>query len=394
MSDSDQNNSKSNSPYSRRKFLKQSALGLGAAAFMPFPSLGLNRSAQEQKYYEEWLQIKELPDSDKLNIALVGLGGYASYQLAPALQETKLCKLNGVVTGTPSKEDRWAKKYNIPEKNIYNYETFDQIADNDDIDIVYVVTPNSLHPEYTIRAAEAGKHVISEKPMATSVEDCQAMIDACNSAGKKLSIGYRLHFEPHNQEVMRLGKEEVFGAVQQMEGGHSFRIGDNPDIWRLDKELSGGGPLMDIGIYAVQSAIYTMGELPESLTARTETNNARLFDDVEETIYWELQFPGGAIAKGESSYSQDANFHRAEAENGWFRLQPAYSYSGINGETSEGPMDFPQVNQQTLQMDAFADCILNDKETRVPGEMGKRDVKILMAMYEAAESGQRVTLNW
>ena len=151
---------------------------------------------------------------------------------------------------------------------------------------------------------------------------------------------------------------------------------------------------MDIGIYAVQSAIYTMGELPESLTARTETNNTRLFDDVEETIYWELQFPGGAIAKGESSYSQDANFHRAEAENGWFRLQPAYSYSGINGETSEGPMDFPQVNQQTLQMDAFADCILNDKETRVPGEMGKRDVKILMAMYEAAESGQRVTLNW
>lgn len=394
MSDSDQNNSKSNNRYSRRKFLKQSALGLGAAAFMPWPSFAGDMQIQDQKYYEKWRQIKELPDQEKLNIALVGLGGYSTYQLAPALQQTKLCKLNGVVTGTPSKEDRWAKKYNIPEKNIYNYETLDRIADNDDIDIVYVVTPNSLHPEYTIRAAEAGKHVISEKPMATSVEDCQAMIDACNKAGKKLSIGYRLHFEPHNQEVMRLGQKEVFGSVQQMEGGHSFRIGDNPDIWRLDKELSGGGPLMDIGIYAVQSAIYTMGELPESLTARTETNNTQLFDEVEETIYWELQFPGGATAKGESSYSQDANYHRAEAENGWFELQPAYSYGGIKGQTSEGTMDFPQVNQQMLQMDAFADCILNDKETRVPGEMGKRDVKILMAIYEAAESGERVPLTW
>lgn len=394
MSDSDRNNPTNNNRYSRRKFLKQSALGFSAAAFMPWPTFTTTGSKQDQKYYETWRQIRELPDSEKLNIALVGLGGYSSYQLAPALQKTKLCKLNGIVTGTPSKEDRWAKKYNIPENNIYNYETFDRIADNEDIDIVYVVVPNSLHPEYTIRAAEAGKHVICEKPMATSIADCQAMIDACDKAGKKLSIGYRLHFEPHNQEVMRLGQKEVFGPVQQMEGGHSFRIGDNPDIWRLDKELSGGGPLMDIGIYAVQSAIYTLGELPEFLTARTETNNKRLFDDVEETIHWELQFPGGVRAKGESSYSQDANYHRADAENGWFRLQPAYSYGGINGDSSEGPMNFPQVNQQTLQMDAFADCILNDKETRVPGEMGKRDVRILMAMYEAAESGQQVKLNW
>ncbi|MGK7370914.1 MAG: Gfo/Idh/MocA family protein, partial [Candidatus Halalkalibacterium sp. M3_1C_030] len=170
MSDSDQNNSKSNNRYSRRKFLKQSALGLGAAAIMPWPSFADGMQVQDHKYYEKWRQIKELPDQEKLNIALVGLGGYSTYQLAPALQQTKLCKLNGAVTGTPSKEDRWAKKYNIPEKNIYNYKTLDRIADNDDIDIVYVVTPNSLHPEYTIRAAEAGKHVISEKPMATSVE--------------------------------------------------------------------------------------------------------------------------------------------------------------------------------------------------------------------------------
>src|SRR5699024_7815392 len=161
-----------------------------------------------------------------------------------ALQETNLCKLAGIVTGTPRKEEEWAQKYDIPDSNIYNYETYDQIVDNDDIDIIYVVLPNSMHAEYTIRAVEAGKHVISEKPMATSVDDCQRMIDACEEAGRKLSIGYRLHFEPHHQEMMRLGRNEIMGPLQQMTGAHSFPLKD-PDAWRLDKELAGGGPLMD-----------------------------------------------------------------------------------------------------------------------------------------------------
>lgn len=379
--------------YSRRRFLKQTALGLGAVTLLPGCAMG--RPTDDTKYYATWQKMKALPDDEKLNIALVGLGSYATYQLAPALQETKLCKLNGVVTGTPSKEDQWAQQYDIPQENIYNYETYDQIADNDDLDIIYIVLPNGMHAEYSIRAAEAGKHVICEKPMATSVEDCQAMIDACESAGKKLSIGYRLHFEPHNQEVMRLGQDQVFGQVQRMEGGHSFNIsGVDPDYWRLDKELAGGGPLMDVGIYAVQSALYTIGELPTSVTAREVTKNERLFDEVEETIYWELAFPNGVTAKGESSYSQGANYHRVEAENGNFSLSPAYSYSGIRGKTSKGPMDYPQVNQQTLQMDAFADCILNNQETRVPGEMGRRDVKILYAIYEAAETGEPLAFDW
>lgn len=378
--------------YSRREFLKQTASGLGAIAILPPFAWGW--STKEQKYYEQWRRMKALSDQEKLGIALVGLGGYAGGQLAPALQETKLCKLNGIVTGTPAKEDRWAQRYDIPQGNIYNYETFDRIAGNEDIDIIYIVLPNGLHAEYAIRAAQAGKHVICEKPMATSVEDCQAMIDACEAAGKKLSIGYRLHFEPHNQEVMHLGQEEVFGPVRLIEGGHAFNIGNNPDRWRLDKELAGGGPLMDVGIYAVQSAIYTLGTLPESVTAQIEINNEQLFDEVEETITWELAFPGGVTAKGESSYSYGANYHRVEAEDGWFRLRPAYSYGGISGETSNGPMDYPQINQQTLQMDAFADCILNDRETRVPGEMGKRDVKILYAIYEAAEKGKRIALEW
>jgi predicted dehydrogenase len=379
----------------RKTFLKTSLLGLGAAAF---PLNGWGCSAQavsDEKYFQKWRAMEALPDEEKLNVALVGLGGYASGQLGPALQETKLCRLNGVVTGTPAKEDRWAEQYGIPQENIYNYDTFDRIAENDTIDLIYIVLPSGLHAEYSIKAAEAGKHVICEKPMATSVADAQAIVDACNAAGKKLSIGYRLHFQPHHEEAMRIGQQQVFGPMQSIAGGHSYdTTGADPNRWRLDKELAGGGPLMDLGIYPVQGAIYTMGELPLSVTAQSETNNKELFDEVEESITWELTFPGGVIAKGESSYSQGANYHRGEAENGSFSINSAHAYGGLSGETSEGPMDFPQLNQQTLQMDAFADHILNGAPNRVPGEMGVRDVKILYAIYEAAETGQRVEFYW
>ncbi len=389
MSDSDPS-------ISRKTFLRTSLLGLGAAA--AFPSTGWSYSAPSkstEKYYEKWRAMEALPDEKKLNIALVGLGGYASGQLAPALQETKLCKLNGIVTGTPAKEDSWAQKYDIPQENIYNYDTFDQIADNDAIDVIYIVLPNSMHAEYGIRAAEAGKHVISEKPMATSVADAQAMVDACNKADKKLSIGYRLHFEPHHEEVMRLGQEQILGPLKQLEGGHAFTIND-PSRWRLDKKLAGGGPLMDLGVYVVQASIYTTGELPVSVTANAKSGDKKFFSEVEKAISWELQFPDGVTANGMSSYAKGANYHRTQAQNGQFGLNPAYSYSGLKGQVSKETLDldYPQVNQQALQMDAFTDHILNGAPNRVPGEMGVRDVKILYAIYEAADTGQKVEFEW
>lgn len=376
---------------SRREFLKRGLWGFGAA--MAFPGFKYFPAQHEQKYYEFWRNIDELPDDKKLGIALVGLGNYATHELAPALQKTKLCRLAGIVTGTPAKAKRWANEYNIPEKNIYNYETYDQIANNPDIDIIYVVLPNSMHAEYTIRGAKAGKHMISEKPMATSVADCQAMINACRTANKKLSIGYRLHFEPYNEEMTRLGQNEVFGPVRNMEGGFAFTMGNTPNVWRLNKKLAGGGPLMDLGIYALQGFIYTMGKMPVAVTAREETHNKHLFSQVEESIYWNMEFPGSVIGKGEASYSHGANYLRANAQNGWFRLRPAFSYGGLHGETSKGAMHFPNVTQQTLQMDDFAYCVLNNKESRVPGEMGLRDMKIITAIYEAARTGKRVELN-
>ena len=373
----------------RRKLIKRLSVAVGAVS-VGLPSLTLSTPSPKLASASGRPPVQDR----KLGIALVGLGNYSTNQLAPALQETEKCYLAGIVTGTPAKAEEWKKKYDILEKNVYNYETYDQIKDNPDIDIIYVVLPNSMHAEYTVRGAQAGKHMISEKPMATSVEECQRMIDACNENDVKLSIGYRLHFEPHNVRAMELGQQQVYGSVKKIEAGDSFTISENPDRWRLDKELAGGGPLMDVGIYCVQAACYNVGEDPVAVTAQFgEVTRPEFFDEVEQSITWQMEFPGGATADCSSSYNKSENFFNTEAENGWWRLQPAYSYSGIDGETSEGPMDYPQVNQQARQMDAFAECIRQNKESRVPGEMGLRDVQILMAIYEAARTGQRVEIN-
>lgn len=201
----------------------------------------------------------------KLGIALVGLGTYSEGQLAPALQETEHCYLAGAVSGSRDKLARWQQKYRLGDDCCYTYENFDTIKDNPAIDIVYVVLPNSLHAEYVVRAAKAGKHVICEKPMAITVEECDRMIAACKEAGKMLSVGYRLHFEPHHQEVMRLGQQRVFGKINLVEANHS--LGEVKG-WRIDKPLSGGGPLMDVGIYCVQAVRYVTGMEPVAVTAQ------------------------------------------------------------------------------------------------------------------------------
>ncbi len=330
-------------------------------------------------------------NKDKLGIALVGLGNYATGQLAPALQQTMHCYLAGIVTGTPEKEKQWADKYNIPAANIYNYENFDRIAGNSDIDIVYVVLPNSMHAEFAIRAARAGKHVISEKPMANNVEDCMKMINACKEAGKKLSIGYRLYFDPFHKKMMELGQKKVFGNLTRLSSGFAFEA-KNPDAWRLNKELAGGGPLVDLGIYSIQGSVYTAGELPVSIVAKDVTRNKDFFKQVEGSLEWEMTFPSGYSSRCYTSYEESENYLKAEAEKGTFELTNAFSYSGIRGKTPEGSMNFKPVNQQALQMDDFALCVKQDKASRVPGELGMRDVYLISKIYEAAETGKSVTL--
>jgi len=363
-------------PTSRRSFLE--TVSLSAAAV----SLAWRGRAQAA------------PAPRKLGLALVGLGGYATGQLAPALKLTQEVALRGVVTGSLPKGQQWAQAFGFPEKNIYSYDTMARIADNPEIDIVYVVTPNALHPEHVIAAAKAGKHVITEKPMATNVADCDAMLAACRANKVKLSVGYRLQFEPNFHELKRLARDRDFGPFMKMSGGLSSTM--TKPQWRAERKLAGGGPLMDLGIYALQAACMAAGgEAPIAITAFERPKlRPDFFKDVEETIDWTMEFANGAKGDFSTSYNGGLDRFRAEGEKGWIEFAPAFQYGGLKVTTSRGPLGLVvPPSQQAGQIDDFAQCVRAGRESPVSGVMGRRDMVIIEAIYRsAAEGGKRIVV--
>jgi len=268
------------------------------------------------------------------------------------------------------------------------------MAENPEIDIVYVVTPNGLHAEHAIAAAKAGKHIICEKPMANTVGECDAILAACRAAQRKLSIGYRLHFDPYHQEMMRLAREKDFGALTRLTGKRAFML--RPGAWRADKKLAGGGPMMDLGVYIIQAACMVAGEVsPTAVTAQElPKTKPQQFPEVEEGIRWTMEFPNGVKCEASTSYTDTGDTFRAEGDKGWIQFKErAFTYRGMVVETSRGPLKFePPVNQQTLQMDDFALCVRENRESIIPGEMGRRDLAIVEAIYAAARTGQRTVV--
>lgn len=365
---------------SRRKFLTDTA-AVTAAALMTAPFISTSSTREKAR------------ESRKLGFALCGLGQLSTHQLAPALMKTKHCRLAGIVTGTPSKAEAWRAKYDIPAANVYSYDDMHRMADNPDIDVVYVVTPNGLHGEHTIKAAQAGKHVFCEKPMEISVERCQRMIDACKEAKRLLGIAYRCQFEPHHLECIRLVREEVFGKPTILQAGFAIAAGGTSS-WRLTRELAGGGALMDVGIYALQATRYLTGEEPVLVSAIETKTDPVTFAEVDESMVWTTRFPSGVVAYCSTSYKAGGIQNlRVNAERGWFELDPAFFYDGIRGRRSDGKeLSFPAVDMFAAEMDDFAQCILEGRPTRVPGEEGLQDVRIMQAIYESARTGRAVSL--
>lgn len=334
------------------------------------------------------------PQSKKLGVALVGLGSYSTYQLAPALQQTQYAQLTGIVTGTPAKEKIWSEKYQIPQKNIYNYNNFDSIVNNPNIDLVYVVLPNSMHAEFSIRAAKAGKHVICEKPMAMRVKECDEIISACRAAGVKLSVGYRMQSDPYTQEIKRLVREKPFGKVHYTSSDAAYISRGNPNQWRLNKALSGGGALMNMGVYALQSAIYGTGRNPVAVLAQEFSSRPEYFKETDETITAQLEFSEAVMGHVFTSHNANANRLYVSFESGWAELNPCHSYGPLSGRTSEGKtIAYPFESQQKKQLDDFAKHILFGNKNRAPGEMGKRDMIIVEAIYRSIrEGGKKIPL--
>lgn len=353
----------------RRKFIA-SVAGL-SLAYSAFPAI---------------LQKKQ-----RLGVALVGLGYYSTDLLAPALQLTKKCYLAGIVTGTPAKAEKWKQQYKIPDKNIYNYENFDTIANNPDIDVVYVVLPPSMHMAYTIRAAKAGKHVWCEKPMAVTEAECREMIDACNQNKVKLSIGYRMHHEPNTQEIMKYAKSLPYGKIKNVSAAAGY-YDARTDHWKQKKEM-GGGVMHDMGVYPLNATRYSTGLEPISVLATDTTTRREIYKDIPESVAFDLEFPGGATAQCSASFGKGINNLRINCEKGWYQLSPFQAYNGISGETSDGKkLNTPIANEQSTQMDNDSVAILDNKPVLVPGEEGLKDIRIVEAIYRSVAEKKRVTI--
>ncbi|MEM7655188.1 MAG: Gfo/Idh/MocA family oxidoreductase [Bacteroidota bacterium] len=359
----------------RRTFLKQLGSGsLAAGAALSFPSI--------------WLPKKK----EKLGVALVGLGYYSTDVLAPALQLAQHCELKGIVTGSPHKIPIWQEKYGIQDRNVYNYETMSEVANNEEIDVVYIVLPPALHRTYSVIAAEAGKEVWCEKPMAPTVADCQAMIDAAKANKVSLSIGYRLHHEPNTQTVMRYAKEQPFGKIQKVHAEAAYFDGRS-NHWKQNKEL-GGGSMYDMGVYPLNAIRYATGEEPIAVrSAKHSTKRPEIYTEVDETTHFELEFASGAEASGITSFGMRLNELRVDCAEGWYELVPFQGYSGVKGRTSDGTLLNQTIpNQQTKQMDDDALRIKAGKTALVPGEEGLLDIRVVEAIYASAAKGGRVEL--
>jgi predicted dehydrogenase len=337
------------------------------------------------------------PAPKKLGFALVGIGSLSMGQLLPAFAKSELTTVVALVSGHPDKANQQAARYGIDPKNIYSYDTFDSIKDNPQIDVVYIVLPNGMHAEYTIRAARAGKHVLCEKPMANTVEECQAMIDACAVANKKLMIGYRMRYEPMTIRAIELARSaDQVGTIKQITAEAGFNAG-NPNMWRLNKKLAGGGPLMDMGIYGVNAIRFLSGQEPVEVSAVSyqPTDDPR-FKEVEESISFELKFESGLIASVLTSYGFGCNRFRVYGSRGQLESEPFQLYQGNRlWFTRYGPkqeVSYIPVNHFAAEMDHFADCILHDKPVLTPGQEGLKDLKIITAAYQSAKSGNAVRI--
>ncbi len=362
--------------FSRREFSRLT--GLAALSAAASPLLAQARTAGPPVGY-----------------CVVGLGRISVDHFLPGLLRSQHGKVTGLVSGTPDKAQKLAAQYGVPPSSVYSYEQYDRIRDNPAVDAVYIGLPNSMHAEYTVRAAKAGKHVLCEKPMATTVADARAMIAACDAARRKLMIAYRCQLEPVNLRAIELIRSGAIGQVEAIESANGFNIPAGE--WRLNRKLAGGGPLMDVGIYSLNASRYLTGEEPQVLAAYSSViDKDGRFNEVEENVSWTMRFPSGIVASCTTTYGAPMDgFVRVHGAKGMLELAPAFGYQGIRlsgftqgADGGKQPIEMPEPIQDpqqfTNQADYFADCIRNDKPVRMSGEEGLRDMNLMMEIYRSA----------
>jgi predicted dehydrogenase len=329
----------------------------------------------------------------KFRWCIVGLGRISMEHFMPAVELSKTGKITALVSGHREKAEKQAAQYNVPSPSIYDYENYDEIRDNKEIDAVYIALPNSMHAEYTIRAAKAGKHVLCEKPMATSVADCKAMIEACKKHNVKLMIAYRCQYNPLHLKAIDLIRSGQIGQVQAIESAFGFPI--QPGEWRLNRKMAGGGPLMDVGVYSLNACRYLTGEEPGEIKANASTiDHDGRFNEVEENVGWTMKFPSGILASCNTTYGGDTGgggFFKVHGSKGWVAMEPAFPYQGkmLTARLSDGQtLNLPEPDKDpwdfVRQADHLAQCVRENRDPKTPGEEGQRDLELMSQIYVAA----------
>ncbi|SDV46246.1 Gfo/Idh/MocA family protein [Chitinasiproducens palmae] len=397
----------------RRNFLR--AAGAGLAASIASGSALAAGTAETERNRVGFTPIddpkteapKSMPDpnaapDDRIGYAVVGLGRLAVGEILPALAECKFSKIAALVSGDRDKALKLARQYGVKTESVYDYASYDRLASNPDVKVIYIVLPNSMHADFTVRGARAGKHILCEKPMATSVADCERMIAACRSANVKLMIAYRSQYEPMDRAIAKMVRDGALGPLREFVAGNSQNTVD-PQHWRHKKALAGGGALPDIGLYCLNAARFMSGAEPEEVFATTSrVPNDPRYAEVEAGVHFILRFPGGFTATCVSNYaSHDSRFLRLQGPNGWVELNPAFAYNGLKLRHSRlqdkhntvTDIEFPPANQFALEIDHMSLCVMQDRTPHTPGEEGLQDQRIMEAIYRSAETGRAVRLS-
>lgn len=341
----------------------------------------------------------EHPESEsrRVGYAIVGIGKLSAEELIPAARTSEHSYVAALVTGEEDKGEAFAKAFDLTGQDVYTYDEFEKLAGRDDVEAVYIVLPNSMHREYVERAARMGKHVLCEKPLGVSAEDGQAIVDACKEAGVLLMTAYRCQYTPEHWAAREAVQGGRLGKVKLLDSIHA-QVEDDPEAWRLRKDLAGGGPLPDVGIYSVNIIRFVLGQEPEWVFAALhQPEGDPRFREVEESVSAMLGFPGGVIANVLTSYGAvKTTTLRVLGEEGSVLMDPAFPYQGLKltltDKKGELTPSFPDYDQFTLEFDHFAQCVRSGQTPWTPGEEGVADHIVMDAIYESARTGQRVTL--
>ena len=341
------------------------------------------------------------PMARKLGVAVVGLGHLSLDQILPGIASSKHVRLAALVSGERDKALVVAGQYGLPASAVYDYAGFERLANNPDVHFVYIVLPNDMHAEYTVRAARMGKHVLCEKPMATSVAEAEQMIAACREAGRLLMIAYRLQYDPYHRLAIRLARSGQLGQLRAITAVNGQNDAANGQ-WRQVLKQAGGGSLPDVGLYCLNAARYLTGEEPIAIAAQlTRPADDPRFREVEDLCAFTLRFPSGVVANCMSGYSlHESRQLRVMGSDAFVTMDPAFGYGGLRlaigrkagDAASADARTFVDKNQFAREMDHFAECIASGRTPHTPGEEGLQDQRLIAAIYEAARSGGTVQL--